>query len=101
MDKDMSRERVVIFANPIAGRGKGRLLAERLIARFEQEGGESVAVFERPDEVAEEALAGTTAGVAVGGDGGLAAGGGRGGEGGEGRGPGGRAGHLRAAQHIR
>jgi diacylglycerol kinase family enzyme len=69
MDKDMSRERVVIFANPIAGRGKGRLLAERLSARFEQEGWQAVAVFERPDEVAEEALAGMTAVVSIGGDG--------------------------------
>jgi diacylglycerol kinase family enzyme len=65
----MSAERVVIFANPIAGKGKGRLLAENLRARFESEGWKAVTILERPDEVAEETLAGMTAVVSIGGDG--------------------------------
>lgn len=62
-------EKVVIFANPIAGRGRGRILAERLRGRFEKEGWEARVVFERPDLAGEEAIAGITAAVSIGGDG--------------------------------
>jgi diacylglycerol kinase (ATP) len=65
----MSGQRVVIFANPIAGRGKGRVLAEKLRDRFEREGWEAVTAFERPDEVNSTILAGMTAAVSIGGDG--------------------------------
>src|SRR5690349_13307803 len=64
-------QRVVIFANPIAGRGKGKLLAERLLRRFEAEGWEARAAFERPAEG--EGLEGITAAVSIGGDGTLRA----------------------------
>src|SRR3954468_3389700 len=74
MGQDMSDEqRVVIFANPIAGKGKGRLLAERLSQRFEREGWQATLALERPDEVDGEALAGMTAAVSIGGDGTLRA----------------------------
>ena len=67
------RERAVIFANPIAGRGRGRILAERLQARFVKEGWAVEAVFERPESVSDRALAGATAVVSIGGDGTLRA----------------------------
>jgi YegS/Rv2252/BmrU family lipid kinase len=66
-------QRVVIFANPIAGKGKGRLLAERLSQRFEREGWQATLALDRPDEVDAEALAGITAAVSIGGDGTLRA----------------------------
>jgi diacylglycerol kinase (ATP) len=66
-------QRVVIFANPIAGKGKGRLLAERLSQRFEAEGWQATLALERPDEVDAKALAGMTAAVSIGGDGTLRA----------------------------
>jgi diacylglycerol kinase (ATP) len=62
-------ERVAIFANPIAGRGRGRLLAERLRGRFAREGWEVRVVFERPDLAQQDAIAGITAAVSIGGDG--------------------------------
>lgn len=62
-------QKVVIFANPIAGRGRGRVLAERLRGRFEKEGWEGRVVFERPDLAAEETITGITAAVSIGGDG--------------------------------
>src|SRR4051794_4572915 len=51
-------EKVVIFANPIAGRGKGRVLAEALAARFRAEAWEACEVYDRPDGVSETTLAG-------------------------------------------
>jgi diacylglycerol kinase family enzyme len=62
-------QRVVIFANPIAGRGKGRVLAEGLRDRFGREGWEARLAFDRPAEVSEETVAGATAVVSIGGDG--------------------------------
>ena len=62
-------QRVVIFANPIAGRGKGRVLAERLERRFLREGWEVVVVHQRPDLVDELVTGGMTAAVSIGGDG--------------------------------
>jgi hypothetical protein len=43
------RQRVLIFANPIAGRGKGRRIAERLRARLASDGYEPRVFLERPD----------------------------------------------------
>jgi diacylglycerol kinase (ATP) len=63
------KQRVVIFANPIAGRGKGRVLAQGLRERFEREGWGVAVVFDRPDTVGDEVLAGMTAAVSIGGDG--------------------------------
>lgn len=62
-------EKVVIFANPIAGRGKGRVLAEALAGRFRVEGWEAREVYDRPGSVSEDTLAGMTAVVSIGGDG--------------------------------
>jgi len=62
-------QKVVIFANPIAGRGRGRVLAERLRGRFEKEGWGASVVFERADLVDEFELAEMTAAVSIGGDG--------------------------------
>jgi YegS/Rv2252/BmrU family lipid kinase len=62
-------QRILIFANPIAGRGKGRVLAERLVRRFHNQGWAAEALFDRPETVAEQALAGATAVVSIGGDG--------------------------------
>jgi len=62
-------EKVVIFANPIAGRGKGRVLAEALKARFEAEGWAAYTAYERPGSVSADTLAGVTAAVSIGGDG--------------------------------
>jgi diacylglycerol kinase (ATP) len=67
------QQRVVIFANPIAGKGKGRLLAQRLSERFEAEGWQATLALDRPDEVDGKALAGMTAAVSIGGDGTLRA----------------------------
>jgi diacylglycerol kinase (ATP) len=66
-------QRIVIFANPIAGKGKGRLLAERLSQRFEREGWQATLALDRPDQVDAKALAGMTAAVSIGGDGTLRA----------------------------
>jgi len=66
-------QRVVIFANPIAGKGKGRLLAEKLSQRFEREGWQATLAFERPDKTDARALEGLTAAVSIGGDGTLRA----------------------------
>jgi diacylglycerol kinase (ATP) len=65
----MSHPRIVIFANPIAGRGKGRVLADKLIHRFTREGWTAEAIYDRPDQVADVRLAGMTAAVSIGGDG--------------------------------
>src|SRR4051812_9629371 len=62
-------QRVVIFANPIAGKGRGRVLAERLAARFVKEGWEARTVFERPDLADRGVSEGMTAAVSIGGDG--------------------------------
>src|SRR4051794_6047796 len=65
------KQKVVIFANPIAGRGKGQILADRLLSRFRAEGWDARAVFQRPSEAA--GIADLTAAVSIGGDGTLRA----------------------------
>ena len=62
-------EKVIIFANPIAGRGKGRVLAEALGARFRAEGWDACEVYEKPSSVSDATLDGITAAVSIGGDG--------------------------------
>jgi YegS/Rv2252/BmrU family lipid kinase len=64
-------ERIAIFANPIAGRGKGKSLAERLRLRFEAEGWNARLCFDRPQEV--QQIDDITAAVSIGGDGTLRA----------------------------
>jgi len=66
-------ERVVIFANPIAGKGKGLALAERLDRRFRQEGWSSTTHLERPAAAGQNLIDGATAVVSIGGDGTLRA----------------------------
>jgi diacylglycerol kinase (ATP) len=61
---------VLIFANPIAGRGKGRAIADRLAKRLRREHFDVREVFERADRIADEDLPdGVRAAIAIGGDG--------------------------------
>ena len=61
---------VLIFANPIAGRGLGKSIAERVAARLKRDGFDPRLVFERVDRVPREHLADEAhAAVAIGGDG--------------------------------
>jgi diacylglycerol kinase family enzyme len=64
------RERILIFANPIAGRGRGRRMAERLRDRLADDGYEPVIFLERPDCFELASLDHPTrAAIAIGGDG--------------------------------
>ncbi|HEY7118554.1 MAG TPA: diacylglycerol kinase family protein [Tepidisphaeraceae bacterium] len=65
----MGEQKVVIFANPIAGRGKGRLLAGHLKQRFEKKGWDVQQIFDRPESVSQDTLTGAAAVVSIGGDG--------------------------------
>jgi diacylglycerol kinase (ATP) len=65
--------RVVIFANPIAGKGKGQRLADSLAERCRIEGWDATVVFDRPDSASSDKLAGVTDVVSIGGDGTLRA----------------------------
>ena len=61
---------VLIFANPIAGRGRGRVLAERVAGRLAAEGFRPTLFLERPDQITREQLdAPAIAAIAIGGDG--------------------------------
>jgi YegS/Rv2252/BmrU family lipid kinase len=61
---------VLIFANPIAGRGKGRAIAERLRARLVRERLDAQAEFTRADRIPDDDLpANLYAAIAIGGDG--------------------------------
>ena len=63
-------EIVLIFANPIAGRGLGKSIAERVAARLARDGFDARLVFERCDLIPrEQVVAGARAAVAIGGDG--------------------------------
>lgn len=63
-------ETILIFANPIAGRGRGKAIAERLASRLRRDGFEAQLVLERCDLVAKDKLpAGARAAIAIGGDG--------------------------------
>jgi diacylglycerol kinase family enzyme len=66
----MPAQPVLIFANPIAGRGMGRAIAERLANRLRRDGLDPRVIFRRADEADEDLLArGARAAVAIGGDG--------------------------------
>jgi YegS/Rv2252/BmrU family lipid kinase len=61
---------VLIFANPIAGRGMGRAVAERLANRLARDKFDARLMFQRADDVPDDALpADTHAAIAIGGDG--------------------------------
>lgn len=61
---------VLIFANPIAGRGKGRAIAEHLAARLKRDRFDPQLVFERADRLADADFPhDARAAVAIGGDG--------------------------------
>src|SRR4051812_16419745 len=63
-------ETVFIFANPIAGRGKGRAIAERLAARLQRDRLEPRLIYDRADGVLDTELSdGARAAIAIGGDG--------------------------------
>ena len=63
-------EPIFIFANPIAGRGMGKTIAERVAARLARDGFEPRLVLDRCDLVPRDQLiAGARAAVAIGGDG--------------------------------
>ncbi|HSI35002.1 MAG TPA: diacylglycerol kinase family protein [Tepidisphaeraceae bacterium] len=62
-------QRIAIFANPIAGRGKGRRLAESLAERFRRESWDARVVLDHPLKAAPEVTADITAAVSIGGDG--------------------------------
>jgi diacylglycerol kinase (ATP) len=68
------RQRVIIFANPIAGRGRGRRIAERLRVRLTADGYDAEIVTDRPDcfDLA-RADGPTRAAIVIGGDGTLRA----------------------------
>ncbi|HEV2294348.1 MAG TPA: diacylglycerol kinase family protein [Tepidisphaeraceae bacterium] len=61
---------VLIFANPVAGRGRGRVLAERVAGRLAAEGFRATLFLERADQVKPEQLGSpAVAAVVIGGDG--------------------------------
>jgi diacylglycerol kinase family enzyme len=63
-------ERVLIFANPIAGRGKGKAIAQRLSERLRRDRYDAQPIFERADRVPDDHLPdGVRAAIAIGGDG--------------------------------
>jgi diacylglycerol kinase (ATP) len=67
-------EEIFIFANPIAGRGKGRRIAERLAKRLRADGFRVRTAFDRPDSLDASAVAGPVrAAIVIGGDGTLRA----------------------------
>ena len=61
-------KRVLIFANPIAGRGRGKAISERLVARLAQVGFDPHARFDPPSSIPSEQLQADAA-IAIGGDG--------------------------------
>jgi diacylglycerol kinase (ATP) len=70
MRPTMPAETVLIFANPIAGRGMGKAIAQRVAARLKRDGFDPRLVLERCDRVPREHLVEDAhAAVAIGGDG--------------------------------
>ncbi|HEX8525212.1 MAG TPA: diacylglycerol kinase family protein [Tepidisphaeraceae bacterium] len=62
--------RLLIFANPIAGQGKGKRIALALQRRLGAQGWKAEVVFEKPGELTDEQIVkGTKAAIAIGGDG--------------------------------
>jgi len=67
-------ESVNIFANPIAGRGKGKTIARRLEVRLRADGYAVSTCFDRPDSLSANAISDSTrAVIVIGGDGTLRA----------------------------
>jgi YegS/Rv2252/BmrU family lipid kinase len=67
-------ESVNIFANPIAGRGKGKAIAQRLERRLRADGYIVHTSFQRPDSIGAKAVDGSIrAAIVIGGDGTLRA----------------------------
>ena len=63
-------EDVLIFANPIAGRGRGRVIAERIAGRLAAEGFRPTLLLERADQVQQQQLdPKARAAIVIGGDG--------------------------------
>jgi YegS/Rv2252/BmrU family lipid kinase len=63
-------ESVLIFANPIAGRGKGRIIAAQLASRLARAGYKCWLILQRADEVADSAIPpDMRCAIAIGGDG--------------------------------
>jgi diacylglycerol kinase (ATP) len=62
-------QRIAIFANPNAGKGKAKTLAARLHARFLAQGWQANVVFDRADQVDGELVRSISAAVSIGGDG--------------------------------
>src|SRR5215212_5737391 len=60
---------VLIFANPIAGSGQGKVTAQKVAARLTRDGFEPRLVLSRPEYVEDSNLSGASAAVAIGGDG--------------------------------
>jgi diacylglycerol kinase (ATP) len=69
MPAESSQQRILIFANPVAGKGKGKSLAERLRARFVAEGWRAEVMGERPEDTPDQMFADMMAAVSIGGDG--------------------------------
>lgn len=66
----MSDRDVVIFANPIAGRGRGRTIAGSLARTLRVAGFRPIVLLERPDEVSRDQIpSDARAAIAIGGDG--------------------------------
>jgi diacylglycerol kinase (ATP) len=61
---------IIIFANPIAGRGRGRIVARRLGHRLELAGFSVHTVLERPADISRESIdRSAVAAISIGGDG--------------------------------
>jgi YegS/Rv2252/BmrU family lipid kinase len=60
---------VLIFANPIAGHGSARDIAQRIATRLQRDHVDAKVVFDRPTTVSAQALKSVTAAIAIGGDG--------------------------------
>jgi diacylglycerol kinase family enzyme len=69
-------DEILLFANPIAGRGRGRAIAQRISARLKRDGYDVRAFHAKPESIATERLicaAPARAAIAIGGDGTLRA----------------------------
>jgi diacylglycerol kinase family enzyme len=62
-------DHVLIFANPIAGRGQGRTVARRLERELVAAGFSARVLFDRPSDLKPGDFEPTTAGISIGGDG--------------------------------
>jgi diacylglycerol kinase (ATP) len=63
------QKHVLIFANPIAGRGRGRVMARRLEKELIAGGYAATVIFDRPSDLNADELGVAAAAVSIGGDG--------------------------------